>query len=39
MGVFQVRDGIDTLFNLSGTGLGLTTIEFLCFVPPIFHPW
>ncbi len=28
MGVFQVKDGIDTLFNLSGTGLGLTTAVF-----------
>ena len=29
MGVFQVKDGIDTLFGLSGTGLGLTTIVFV----------
>ena len=28
MGVFQVKDGIDTLFNLSDTGLGLTTAVF-----------
>ncbi len=28
MGVFQVKDGIDTLFGLSGTGLGLTTVVF-----------
>ncbi|MCP4877628.1 MAG: BCCT family transporter [Gammaproteobacteria bacterium] len=28
MGVFQVKDGIDTLLNLSGTGLGLTTVVF-----------
>jgi glycine betaine transporter len=28
MGVFQVKDGIDTLFGLSGTSLGLTTVIF-----------
>ncbi|MGI9308643.1 MAG: BCCT family transporter, partial [Gammaproteobacteria bacterium] len=28
MGVFQVKDGIDTLFNLSSTGLGLTSAVF-----------
>ncbi len=28
MGVFQVKDGIDTLFGLSGTGMGLTTVVF-----------
>jgi len=39
MGVFQVKDGIDTLFNLSNTGLGLTTVVFfvlcVCYFPPL----
>jgi glycine betaine transporter len=29
MGVFQVKDGVDTLFGLSDTGLGMTTIVFV----------
>ena len=39
MGVFQVKDGIDTLFNLGNTGLGLTTVVFfvlcVCYFPPL----
>ncbi|TNF87010.1 MAG: BCCT family transporter, partial [Gammaproteobacteria bacterium] len=39
MGVFQVKDGIDTLFGLSGTGLGMTTAVFfvlcLSYFPPL----
>ena len=39
MGVFQVKDGIDTLFNLSGTGLGMTSAVFvvlcLAYFPPL----
>ena len=38
MGVFQVKDGIDTLFNLSGTGLGLTTVVFFVLCASYFPP-
>ena len=38
MGVFQVKDGIDTLFNLSGTGLGLTTVVFFVLCAAYFPP-
>jgi glycine betaine transporter len=38
MGVFQVKDGIDTLFNLSGTGLGLTTAVFFVLCAAYFPP-
>ena len=38
MGVFQVKDGIDTLFNLSDTGLGLTTIVFFVLCVAYFPP-
>jgi glycine betaine transporter len=38
MGVFQVKDGLDTLFNLSGTGLGLTTIVFFVLCAAYFPP-
>jgi glycine betaine transporter len=39
MGVFQVKDGVDTLLGLSGTGMGMTTIVFvvlcLCYFPAL----
>jgi glycine betaine transporter len=38
MGVFQVKDGIDTLFNLSDTGLGFTTIVFFVLCAAYFPP-
>jgi glycine betaine transporter len=38
MGVFQVKDGIDTLFNLSDTGLGFTTIVFFVLCASYFPP-
>ena len=38
MGVFQVKDGIDTLFDLSGTGLGLTTVVFFVLCAAYFPP-
>ena len=38
MGVFQVKDGIDTLFNFSSTGLGLTTMVFLVLCASYFPP-
>jgi len=38
MGVFQVKDGIDTLFNLSDTGLGMTTVVFFVLCAAYFPP-
>ncbi len=38
MGVFQVKDGIDTLFNLTGTGLGMTTAVFFVLCVSYFPP-
>jgi glycine betaine transporter len=39
MGVFQVKEGVDTLFNLQGTGMGLTLSIFvvlcLCYILPL----
>jgi len=38
MGVFQVKDGIDALFGLDGSGQGLTTIVFLVLCAAYFPP-
>ena len=38
MGVFQVKDGLDTLFNLSDTGLGMTTVVFFVLCAAYFPP-
>ena len=38
MGVFQVKDGIDTLFSLSDTGLGFTTVVFFVLCVAYFPP-
>ena len=39
MGVFQIKDGVDALFGLEGTGMGLAlgifVILCLCFFPPL----
>ena len=38
MGVFQVKDGLDTLFSFTGTGLGMTTIVFIVLCLAYFPP-
>jgi glycine betaine transporter len=38
MGVFQVKDGLDTLFSLSDTGLGMTTVVFFVLCAAYFPP-
>ena len=38
MGVFQVKDGIDTLFELSDSGLGMTTVVFIVLCIAYFPP-
>jgi glycine betaine transporter len=38
MGVFQVKDGLDTLFDLSDTGLGLTSAVFVVLCIAYFPP-
>lgn len=38
MGVFQVKDGFDTLFGLSDTGLGLTFVVFFVLCAAYFPP-
>jgi glycine betaine transporter len=38
MGVFQVKDGLDTLFDLRDTGLGMTTAVFVVLCIAYFPP-
>ena len=38
MGVFQVKDGIDALFGLSDTGMGLTAVVFFVLCAAYFPP-
>ncbi len=38
MGVFQVKDGLDTLFDLRDTGLGMTTAVFVVLCISYFPP-